>query len=202
MAKEVGAQHGDGSEHEASRRMKTELLVQMDGISSKAAGSASDSRGKHDATPQVFVMAASNMPWDLDVAVLRRLEKRVLVPLPPLEARLAMLTTHLGTRVAAEATDLPQIAQATHGYSGADIELLCREAAMKPVRRLMTRLQGVSLAASAAGSRGMGAPDVQVLLSQDPVSMDDVAAALASTKPSSDGKVDKYTKWQSEFGSV
>ncbi len=73
---------------------------------------------------------------------------------------------------------------------------------MKPVRRLMTRLQGVSLAASAAGSRGMGAPDVQVLLSQDPVSMDDVAAALASTKPSSDGKVDKYTKWQSEFGSV
>ena len=48
----------------------------------------------------------------------------------------------------------------------------------------------------------MGVPDVQVLLSQDPVSMDDVAAALASTKPSSDGNVDKYTKWQSEFGSV
>jgi katanin p60 ATPase-containing subunit A1 len=49
-----------GSEHEASRRMKTELLMQMDGL-----------RGGK-LTEQVFVMAASNLPWDLDVAVLRR----------------------------------------------------------------------------------------------------------------------------------
>ena len=155
------------------------------------------------------------MPWDLDVAVLRRLEKRVLVPLPPLEARLAMLTSHLGDRMAGGATDLPQIAQATDGYSGADIELLCREAAMKPVRRLMTRLQGVDLSPSTSsvsapatmtGSKAKmtvgGVADAQVLLSQDPVSMEDVTTALASTKPSSDGNVDKYLKWQSEFGSV
>lgn len=207
----LGARHGDGSEHEASRRMKTELLVQMDGISSKAGASSSsssfsDKRSRQEAAaPQVFVMAASNMPWDLDVAVLRRLEKRVLVPLPPLEARLAMLTSHLADRMAVDAMDLPHIAQATDGYSGADIELLCREAAMKPVRRLMTRLQGVDLtpSSSVTGSKArVGVSDAQVLLSQDPVSMEDVTTALASTKPSSDGNVDKYLKWQSEFGSV
>ena len=47
---------------------------------------------------QVFVMAASNLPWDLDVAVLRRLEKRVMVGLPVIEARESMLRKHLEDR--------------------------------------------------------------------------------------------------------
>ena len=56
----LSARGSDASEHEASRRMKTELLIQMDGMKGAKAGE------------QVFVMAASNLPWDLDVAVLRR----------------------------------------------------------------------------------------------------------------------------------
>jgi katanin p60 ATPase-containing subunit A1 len=59
-----GGGGGDaGGEHEGSRRMKTELLIQMDGLS------------KSD--DHVFLLAASNLPWDLDLAMLRRLEKRV-----------------------------------------------------------------------------------------------------------------------------
>ena len=63
-----------GGEHEASRRMKTELLIQLDGLI----------RSKND---RVFLLAASNLPWELDMALLRRLEKRILVQLPTQEAR-------------------------------------------------------------------------------------------------------------------
>uniref|UniRef100_A0A8C5H2C1 Katanin p60 ATPase-containing subunit A-like 2 n=1 Tax=Gouania willdenowi TaxID=441366 RepID=A0A8C5H2C1_GOUWI len=69
---------GMGGEHEGSRRMKTELLVQMDGLA------RSDDL--------VFVLAASNLPWELDHAMLRRLEKRILVSLPSTPARQAMIS--------------------------------------------------------------------------------------------------------------
>lgn len=71
--------------------------MQMDGLrSSVGIGNSTASQ------PQVFVMAASNLPWDLDVAVLRRLEKRVLVPLPSKEAREVMIREHLTGRMASD----------------------------------------------------------------------------------------------------
>lgn len=90
--------------------MKTELLIQMDGIRGSANASVTSSK-------QVFVMAASNLPWDLDVAVLRRytalileslphpigrLEKRVMVPLPSREAKVLMMRKHLEDRAVAD----------------------------------------------------------------------------------------------------
>jgi len=65
-------------EHEASRRMKTELLIQLDGLIKSS-------------NERVFLLAASNLPWELDTALLRRLEKRILVPLPNKEAREDMI---------------------------------------------------------------------------------------------------------------
>uniref|UniRef100_A0A8C2KQM4 Katanin p60 ATPase-containing subunit A-like 2 n=1 Tax=Cyprinus carpio TaxID=7962 RepID=A0A8C2KQM4_CYPCA len=69
---------GQGGDHEGSRRMKTELLVQMDGLARS--------------NDLVFVLAASNLPWELDHAMLRRLEKRILVGLPSAPARQAMIS--------------------------------------------------------------------------------------------------------------
>jgi katanin p60 ATPase-containing subunit A1 len=223
-----GGGDGAATEHEASRRMKTELLIQMDGMN----GSKSNAQGNE----QVFVMAASNLPWDLDVAMLRRLEKRVLVGLPVVEAREAMLRKHLSDRAAAD-TDFTALAEKTKGYSGADIELVCREAAMKPVRRLMARLQslgadgllqtprppsdGAARSGEQAGggktagsgkthslgvhlrqSPSVSPEEVDALLKSDPVTAEDMLAALATTRPSSDGNMNKYTDWQTEFGAV
>jgi len=77
------------------------------------------------------LLAASNLPWELDPALLRRLEKRILVPLPEVEAREDMIrklipvSNDLNYRLFAEKTD---------NYSGSDLKLVCKEAAMKPLR--------------------------------------------------------------------
>lgn len=183
----------EGNEHEASRRMKTELLIQMDGVKG-------NTQNNNKTIEQVFVMAASNLPWDLDIAVLRRLEKRVLVGLPVLEARKAMLQQHLGDR--SSDIQFDEIAARTEGFSGADIELLCREAAMMPVRRLMMKINDLDTQVlSRKGSVSNNPVDVDTLIKSDPVCMSDINAALLTTRPSSDGTMTKYELWQNEYGS-
>lgn len=111
------ARGGEG-EHEASRRMKTELLMQMDGLAS------TQSDGKF-----VFVLTASNLPWELDSAMLRRLEKRIYVGLPEREARQTIIDGALREfKVEAEEG---RIAGVTDGYSGSDLFQLCKECAMR-----------------------------------------------------------------------
>jgi len=77
----MSARSGAG-EHEASRRMKTELLIQLDGLIKNS-------------EERVFLLAASNLPWELDMALLRRLEKRILVRLPEVQAREGMIRSHI-----------------------------------------------------------------------------------------------------------
>jgi len=79
----IAGSRGGGNEHEASRRVKTELMVQMDGVASVDAKDTDDEKasvGPNSST--VIVLAATNTPWDLDEALRRRLEKRVYIPLP------------------------------------------------------------------------------------------------------------------------
>jgi katanin p60 ATPase-containing subunit A1 len=71
----IGGRRGDG-EHEASRRVKAELLVQMDGVSSISSSNANN-EAEDDKRKIVMVLAATNHPWDLDEALRRRFEKRV-----------------------------------------------------------------------------------------------------------------------------
>ncbi|KAJ6979536.1 katanin p60 ATPase-containing subunit A-like 2 isoform X2 [Populus alba x Populus x berolinensis] len=122
------SQRGEAcSEHEASRRLKTELLIQMDGLT----------RTKE----LVFVLAATNLPWELDAAMLRRLEKRILVPLPEPEARRTMFEELLPSQPDEDMLPYDLLVERTEGFSGSDIRLLCKEAAMQPLRRLMTLLE-------------------------------------------------------------
>uniref|UniRef100_A0A7S1G4F5 AAA+ ATPase domain-containing protein n=1 Tax=Bicosoecida sp. CB-2014 TaxID=1486930 RepID=A0A7S1G4F5_9STRA len=176
----MGQRGSDGaSEHEASRRMKTELLIQMDGLAKT--------------NDLVFLLAASNLPWELDVAMLRRLEKRVHVPLPGKAARSVMLSKKLPPGPSTKGIDYDRFAEATEGYSGSDITLLAKEAAMQPLRRIMKELEALGEGASVPGG------DKAVQLA--PVENADVEHSLSVTRPSAHLFADKYIEWQKEFGS-
>ncbi|CAN8219956.1 unnamed protein product [Coccothraustes coccothraustes] len=172
-----------GGEHEGSRRMKTELLVQMDGLA------RSDDL--------VFVLAASNLPWELDSAMLRRLEKRILVDLPSEEARRVMIQHWLpplsnsgGVKLRTD-LDYSLLSQETNGYSGSDIKLVCKEAAMRPVRKIFDALENHQ-----PGNSNL--PMIQL----DTITTADFLDVITHTKPSAKNLSQKYRAWQREFESV
>ncbi|XP_061071933.1 katanin p60 ATPase-containing subunit A-like 2 isoform X2 [Conger conger] len=174
---------GQGGEHEGSRRMKTELLVQMDGLA--------------HSDDLVFVLAASNLPWELDHGMLRRLDKRILVGLPCEAARQAMIAHWLPPLSTSGGVDLRTqldysvLGQEMEGYSGSDVKLACKEAAMRPVRKIFDALENHQ-----AGNSNM--PVLQL----DTVTTADFMEVLAHTKPSVRNLTEKYMAWEKEYQSV
>ena len=112
-------------ENESSRRVKTEFLVQMQGV-------GHDDRG-------VLVLGATNLPWALDPAIRRRFERRIYIPLPEYEARLGMLKRNMkdNEHVLTE-EDFVSLAKRTEKFSGSDISILVRDAVYSPIRRLQS----------------------------------------------------------------
>ena len=127
-------------EHDAVRRLKTEFLIQFDGVSTNA-------------NDRVLVMGATNRPQDLDDAVLRRMEKRIYIPLPDEDARKTLLKQTGGKEDSSAASiaetgtaqntsfdlneeELNDLVVSTEGYSCSDIVSLCREASFGPLRDL------------------------------------------------------------------
>ncbi|XP_059304081.1 uncharacterized protein LOC132056045 [Lycium ferocissimum] len=171
------SQRGEArSEHEASRRLKTELLIQMDGLTRT--------------DELVFVLAATNLPWELDAAMLRRLEKRILVPLPEPEARRAMFEEVLTSAPEEETLPYDLLVEKTEGFSGSDIRLLCKEAAMQPLRRLIAQLE-----------------EKQEVVPEDElpkvgrITERDIEMALKNTRPSAHLHAHRYDKFNSDYGS-
>ncbi|MFB7896161.1 AAA family ATPase [Streptomyces xiamenensis] len=122
-------------QHNGARNVVNQLLTELDGIDS-------------DANDGVFVLAATNHPWDVDSALLRpgRLDRLVLVAPPDRPAREAILRYHLKDRPVA-GVDLAKLAKATPDFSGADLAYLCETAAeqalMDSVSRGEPRLIGM-----------------------------------------------------------
>jgi ATP-dependent 26S proteasome regulatory subunit len=149
----LGSRKSDG-EHEASRRLKTEFMVQLEGIGTKAA----------DSGHYVLLIACTNCPWDVDAAVLRRFPRRILVPLPDTEARRALLK-HLLEKAGKHSLTSQQIGtlvKRTEGFSCSDIVAIASEASFGPLRSL----GGIE------AIRGCAADDVR------PVQMSDFDAAI------------------------
>ncbi len=118
-------ERGGSNEGEASRRMLTTFLTQMDGVGVDMDG--------------VLVLAATNVPWEIDSAVRRRFEKRIYIPLPDASARATMIRIHLGpTPNNCTAADFDEMGRRMEGASGSDLSVLVRGALMEPLRKCNT----------------------------------------------------------------
>eukprot|EP00756_Hemistasia_phaeocysticola_P033487 Hpha_TRINITY_DN16467_c4_g10::TRINITY_DN16467_c4_g10_i1::g.160875::m.160875/K07767/KATNA1; katanin p60 ATPase-containing subunit A1 len=177
---------GGEGEHEASRRAKTELLVQMDGM----ATAADDTE---DTPKVVMVLGATNHPWEIDEAMRRRLEKRIYIPCPDLKDRVELF--HINSRsikTSCSEADWEQLARLCEGYSGADITNVCRDASMSHMRRV--------LAAKNRSEIEANAKDLQQEMKNAPIGYEDFAEAVKNTPSSiTPDMVRRYEMWIAEF---
>ncbi|XP_003426254.1 spastin isoform X3 [Nasonia vitripennis] len=162
------------NEHEASRRLKTEFLVEFDGLPCSP-------------EERILVMAATNRPQELDEAALRRFSKRVYVTLPDYQTRIILLK-----RLLAKHNDplteeeLNQMSMLTEGYSGSDLTGLAKDAALGPIRELnVEQVKDMSLSA------------VRNITQQDFI--DSLKKIRKSVSP---GSLAAYEKWSLEYGDV
>ncbi len=160
------------TENEASRRIKTEFLVQLDGCGTSGQG-------------RVLIIGATNRPQELDEAARRRFIKRLYIPLPVEADRKVLLGVLLKTNkhVLTE-SDINTLARDTEGFSGADLKALSTDAAMGPIRQL------------GAKAMDIGVDDVP------PISYKHFKRSLKGMRPSvAQSDLRQYLEWDSEFGS-
>jgi len=112
---------------EVEKRVVAQLLALMDGLKERG---------------QVVVIAATNRPDDIDPALRRpgRFDREIAFPVPDRRARREILQVHTRNMPLAEDVNLDELAEMTHGFTGADLAALCREAAMRALRRYLPRI--------------------------------------------------------------
>ncbi|EPY49445.1 hypothetical protein SPOG_01332 [Schizosaccharomyces cryophilus OY26] len=175
----LSARNDSGNEHESSRRLKTEFLIQWSSLSNAAPDKATGS------SPRVLVLAATNLPWCIDEAARRRFVKRTYIPLPEPETRHKHLSHLLHNQVhCLGPDDLNELVKLTEGYSGSDITALAKDAAMGPLRNL-----GEALLTTSAE---------QI----PPIDLNHFKASLKTIRPSvSSEGIYRYEEWNQQFGS-
>eukprot|EP00128_Syssomonas_multiformis_P003013 Colp12_sorted_trinity150504_noHs@28866 len=196
------------SESESARRIKTEFLVQMNGVGNDMDG--------------ILVLGATNIPWSLDSAIRRRFEKRIYIPLPEEQPRARMFELHIGsTPNTVKPEDLRTLAKKTEGYSGADIGIVVRDALMMPVRKVQTATHFKRVSGRSPTNPDVIANDLLTPCSPgDPaaiemnwaqvdgdklleplLSMNDLLAAVSKVKPSVNQEdLARQIKFTEEFG--
>ncbi|MCL2173124.1 MAG: AAA family ATPase [Nitrososphaerota archaeon] len=152
-------------------RVKNQFLKEMDGITDK---------GKN---LHIYIIGATNKPWDLDWAFIRRFQKRILVPLPDSSTRCNMLQ-HYSSNLAIEAgVDLPELARLTEGFSGSDIRDVCQSAQLSLIGEFFESGKAHDKTAKPR-----------------PLTMADFRQILEDRKPSvSFSMLTKYTEWSEAF---
>ncbi|HQY89744.1 MAG TPA: ATP-binding protein, partial [Tepidisphaeraceae bacterium] len=165
----VPARRDDGSS--VMQRLVPQILQSVEGFSKSKESS-------------ILLMGATNVPWQLDPAILRpgRFDEKIYIPLPDLAARLKMLEMYLGKRPLASDVKLEELALRIEGFSGADIRYLSDRAAIIPFMQ--------AIAESAAGDTDS---------SDDVIDMKVIESVLADTKPSVSPEVlGRFDAWMRE----
>jgi vacuolar protein-sorting-associated protein 4 len=187
---------GEG-ESEASRRIKTELLVQMNGVGNDASG--------------VLVLGATNIPWQLDAAIRRRFEKRIYIALPDKEARTRMFELNVGT-TPCELTnkDYKLLGEMTEGYSGADIAVVVKDALMQPIRKIQSATHFKRIEDDKLTPCSPGDPDAQEMnwmsieadeLQEPELTLKDFIKAIKTSRPTvNESDLIKQEDFTKDFG--
>ncbi|KAJ3499767.1 hypothetical protein NLG97_g59 [Lecanicillium saksenae] len=179
------SQRSGSGEHEATRRIKTEFLIQWSDLQRAAAGRETTERDKErgDAN-RVLVLAATNLPWAIDEAARRRFVRRQYIPLPEPATRETQLRTLLGQQKhSLSPSDVQTLVNLTDGFSGSDITALAKDAAMGPLRSLGEALLHMTM------------DEIR------PIGLVDFEASLRTIRPSvSKSGLKEYEDWAQEFG--
>ncbi|KAM3550359.1 hypothetical protein MY1884_008286 [Beauveria asiatica] len=179
------SQRSGSGEHEATRRIKTEFLIQWSDLQRAAAGRETTERDRErgDAN-RVLVLAATNLPWAIDEAARRRFVRRQYIPLPEPTTRETQIRTLLGQQKhSLSPRDVQRLVGLTDGFSGSDITALAKDAAMGPLRSLGEALLHMTM------------DEIR------PISLVDFEASLRTIRPSvSKSGLKEYEDWANEFG--
>ncbi|CAD8150837.1 unnamed protein product [Paramecium octaurelia] len=189
-----------GSGNEASSRVKTQFLVEMQGV-----GNNNES---------VLVLGATNLPWTLDPAIRRRFEKRIYIPLPEFQGRLQLLKNKMqSTPNNLTPAEFEDIAKMLEGYSGSDMNTLIRDACFEPLRKSerATHFKQIQTpdgmkftACSPSDPQGQQMKMFDIKKGQihlPNTEYDDFLSVLPKCRPSvSQGDLKKYEDWTAEFG--
>ncbi|XP_058824141.1 katanin p60 ATPase-containing subunit A-like 2 [Topomyia yanbarensis] len=170
----LASRRDSAGEHEASKRFKNEFLTLVDGLDS----GADDER--------VFLLASTNLPWEIDPAFLRRFEKKILVDVPCAEGRKAIINDLLPVSNEWNAEQLDELVEMTDNFTGDEIRIACKEASMMLIRNKIEDSAGSSPACSSADP--------------DTVQFDQLKTALEQIKPASYDLIHKHREWNRKYG--
>ena len=170
----VATKRGEGHEGGGERRVKTQLLSEIQGV-------------KSGSKKPLLVLGATNRPWDIDAAMLSRFEKKVYVPLPDLTARIGIFKIHTaGINMALTEEDFIELGVRSEGYSGRDISNVCREVIMLPIREL--------------DMGGLLENSDQEVIVRD-LNLKDFTKTLKKVKPmTTEAALKQYEQWAKDFG--
>ncbi|KAK6131797.1 hypothetical protein DH2020_034455 [Rehmannia glutinosa] len=185
-------------EHEAMRKIKNEFMTHWDGLLTKPG-------------ERILVLAATNRPFDLDEAIIRRFERRIMVGLPSVENREMILRTLL-SKENVENLDFKELAVMTEGYSGSDLKNICVTAAYRPVRELIQQERQKDKKKKQREEEGESSEDASAtseetkgekVISLRPLSMEDMRQAknqVAASFASEGSIMGELKQWNELYG--